>query len=118
MLELLLRSGIWTRLKARRFNSVAYDRALKNAPEFIEAENNYRALLAETEWAVTKCQDMTGEYRDSCDRQISADYENRAELAKLLGAEEAKLRMASWRSKLQAIQDGLFVRELFVCQPM
>jgi cyclopropane fatty-acyl-phospholipid synthase-like methyltransferase len=99
-------------------NSVAYDRALKNAPEFIEAENNYRALLAETEWAVTKCQDMTGEYRDSCDRQISADCENRAELAKLLGAEEAKLRMASWRSKLQAIQDGLFVRELFVCQPM
>jgi cyclopropane fatty-acyl-phospholipid synthase-like methyltransferase len=99
-------------------SKTSYDRALKNAPEFIEAEDNYRVLLEESGWAVTEWQDLTGEYGDSCDRQISADNENRAELAKLLGVEETKLRMASWRSKLQAIQDGLFVRELFVCQPI
>jgi ubiquinone/menaquinone biosynthesis C-methylase UbiE len=99
-------------------SSFAYDRALENAPEFIEAEENYRVLLEETGWAVTGSQDLTGEYRDSCDRQISADYESRTELAELLGAAESKLRLASWRSKLQAIEDGLFVRELFVCQPM
>ena len=97
---------------------ISYDRALKNAPEFIETEDNYPLLLEETEWAVTQWQDLTDEYRDSCDRQISADYESRAELAELFGAEDSKVRLAKWRSKLQGIEDGLFVRELFVCQPM
>ncbi len=103
---------------APRLGCSDYDRALENAPEFIEAEENYRVLLEETGWSVTECQDLTDEYRDSCDRQISADNENRAELADLLGAEESKLRLANWHSKLQAVEDGLFVRELFVCKPM
>lgn len=47
-----------------------------------------------------------------------ADVESREQLAQLLGAEDAKLRLAKWRSKFQAIEDGLFVRELFVCQPI
>lgn len=99
-------------------SKIPYDRALVNAPEFIESEENYRVLLDETGWAVTEWQDLTGEYRDSCDRQVSADIESREELAELLGTVESNVRLAKWRSKLQAIKDGLFVRELFVCQPM
>ena len=94
----------------------ALARALDNAPEFIEAEDNYRALLEETGWLVTEWLDLTSEYRESCGRQIDADYESRAELAELFGAEEARTRLEKWHSKLQAINDGLFVRELFVCK--
>ena len=99
-------------------SQIAYDQALKNAPEFIETEEDYRVLIKETGWAVTEWQDLTGEYRDSCDRQIDADCASRTELEKLFGTQETKVRLANWRSKLQAIEDGLFVRDLFVCKPM
>lgn len=97
-------------------NRSAHARALDNAPEFIETETNYQTLLEETGWAVTERTDLTDEYRDSCARQITADNENRAELAELFGENGAKVRLASWRSKLLAIEDGLFQRELFVCE--
>ncbi len=103
---------------ATGLSKTSYNRAVKNAPEFVETEDSYRVLLAASGWAVTEWQDLTGEYRDSCQRQINADYDSRAELAELLGAKETKQRLAKWRLKLRAIQDGLFVRELFVCKPI
>jgi len=94
----------------------AHARALANAPEFVETESSYHALLKETGWDVIERIDLTGEYRDSCARQIDADCEFHTELVELLGVDEANARLVNWRSKLQAIEDGLFVRELFVCE--
>lgn len=92
-------------------------RALDNAPEFIEAESHYRTLLEETGWVVTEVLDQTNEYRDSCARQINADMACQQQLADLLGSNQANERLEGWRSKLLAIQDGLFLRELYVCRP-
>lgn len=94
----------------------ARTRALENAPDFIAAETPYRVLLRETGWDVIDWTNLTSEYRESCARQIDADCENRAELEDLFGEIAAKERLANWRSKLHAIEDGLFVRELFVCE--
>lgn len=102
---------------ARGLSPSSHARALKNAPEFIEAETSYQVHLEKTGWAVARWFDLTNEYRDSCARQIKADDEYHAELGELLGPNEAAVRLKSWRSKLRAIDDGLFVRELFVCEP-
>ncbi|MGE4610013.1 MAG: methyltransferase domain-containing protein [Paracoccaceae bacterium] len=96
--------------------SSAYDRALKNAPQFIETDTSYNDFLEATGWVTMDCHDLTSDYRDSCARQIDADLESGRELADLFGAEETALRLANWRSKLRAIDDGLFKRELFVCR--
>lgn len=95
----------------------AHTRALENAPDFVETNASYPALLSATGWELLDRQDLTSAYRDSCARQIDADVDSQSELADLLGTEEAADRLAQWRSKLQAIEDGLFVRELLVCRP-
>lgn len=96
-------------------SEAAYERALANAPDFVEAEASYAALLEESGWRPTDYQDLTNAYRDSCARQICADEDFEEGLAELLGRDQAKERLEGWRSKLRAIDDGLFRRELFVC---
>lgn len=97
-------------------SSSAHIRALKNAPDFVGTAVSYPDLLSETGWSLMERQDLTKAYRDSCARQIEADGDSHAELADLLGAEVVANRLAQWHSKLSAIEDALFVRELFVCQ--
>jgi ubiquinone/menaquinone biosynthesis C-methylase UbiE len=94
----------------------AHAKALANAPKFVETESSYHALLEETGWDVIERIDLTGEYCESCARLIDADCDFHTELAELLGVEEANARLVSGRSNLKAIEDGLFLRELFVCE--
>lgn len=93
----------------------SYERALANAPEFIEADTSYSILLEETGWHQAELFDLTQAYRDSCSRQISSDEEFQDGLTAILGRQQAAERLENWRSKLRAIDDGLFRRELFVC---
>ncbi len=92
-------------------------RAIANAPEFVETEADYRSLLESTGWRLEKWNDLTEDYAQSCARQIEADTSRQDQLAELLGSSEARERLAGWHSKLGAIRDGLFLRELFVCRP-
>jgi hypothetical protein len=92
-------------------------RALASAPEFVEAEDNYLTLLNASGWQVSDQTDLTGDYENSCARQIEADIAMQKDLAELLGPRQAEERLARWHSKLAAIRDGLFLRELFVCRP-
>lgn len=96
-------------------SSAAHKRALANAPDFVETEASYTTLLEESGWRPADYQDLTNAYRASCARQICADEEFKEGLAQLLGRDEAEERLESWRSKLRAIDDGLFRRELFIC---
>ena len=93
----------------------SYERALANAPEFIESDTSYSILLEETGWHQAELFDLTQAYRDSCSRQISSDEEFQDGLTAILGRQQAAERLENWRSKLRAIDDGLFRRELFVC---
>ena len=99
-------------------STTQFERAIENAPEFAKADTDYHSLLKQTGWHVADWSDLTNEYAESCVRQIEADTENQIELEALLGAQETSARMSNWLSKLDAIGDGLFLRELFVCQPM
>ena len=93
----------------------ARKRALANAPDFVEADASYSILLEKSGWRQTHYKDLTGAYRASCVRQIRAGEEFHEGLVQLLGRDQAKERLEGWRSKLRAIDDGLFRRELFVC---
>lgn len=94
-----------------------YARAIANAPEFVETNTGYRDLLRQTGWQLDTVTDLTEEYAQSCARQIAADEHSRADLEALLGLHEADARMENWHAKLDAILDGLFRRELFLCDP-
>jgi cyclopropane fatty-acyl-phospholipid synthase-like methyltransferase len=95
----------------------AYRRAVENGPDFIETEGDYRDLLADTGWVVTSCENITDEYAASCHRQIDADIIHKNELVALIGPDEYEERLAGWRSKLIAVNEGLLRREIFVAAP-
>ena len=98
-------------------SNARYERAIANAPEFTETEIDYRSLLEQTGWRVIEWSYLTNDYRESCVHQIEADKENHGELEVLLGPQETRERLTNFHAKLDAISDGLFLRELFVCQP-
>jgi SAM-dependent methyltransferase len=95
-----------------------HTRALNNAPEFVEADQDYPTLLKAAGWEVSEKVDQTGDYEDSCVRQVEADKSYAHELGELLGPREAAERLANWHFKLSAVRDGLCVRDLFVCRPI
>ncbi len=98
-------------------STVERARALADAPQFAESDCDYEALLSETGWQVTRKADLTEAYRLSCARQIEADRIHRVELIGLIGLQAAEERMASWSGKISVIEDGLLLREQYVCRP-
>lgn len=94
-----------------------YSRALANGPDFIAMDGRYEKLLDSAGWAIDQHIDLTADYEESCARQLDADLARMDELAELFGKDEIEERIASWRSKLSTIREGLFLRELFLCKP-
>ncbi len=92
-------------------------RARANGPEFTETRDGYATLLERTGWALENHIDLTKHYEESCALQLQADIEHRVALEELLGADDTAERIAHWRTKCEAIRDGLFLRELFFCRP-
>jgi cyclopropane fatty-acyl-phospholipid synthase-like methyltransferase len=94
-----------------------YGRALEAAPEFGEVEADYPTLLGQTGWTVTDSTNVTEGYASWTHRQIQADREFKNELEALLGVTEFADRLADWRSQLDAIEEGLLRRDLFMAIP-
>ena len=94
-----------------------YRRALEAAPEYGEVETDYPTLLRQTGWTVTDSTNVTEGYASWTRRQIQADGEFKDELEALLGVTEFADRLAGWRSQLDAIEEGLLRRDLFVAIP-
>lgn len=99
-------------------SSEDHRRAVENGPEFIESDTEYPALLAQTGWTILDHQDLTMDYAASCRRQLRADDERKDALTALIGATEYSERQAGWQSKIEALEDGLLRRELFVATPI
>jgi len=95
----------------------SHARAVRHAPDYVESESDYPAMLAATGWKITGHEDLTEGYIASGKHQIEADEDHREGLETLLGRAEAAERLADWRVKLAAMSDGLYLRELFVAAP-
>ena len=95
-----------------------FERAVAAGPPFVEAETDYRSMLAQSKWRLVACDDVTAAFADTMERQIQADRNNRDALTEFLGAGPYDERVIEWRSKFDTITDGLLRRELFVVEPV
>ena len=94
-----------------------YERAAERGPPFVKAEADYTTLLERAGWSIEDCVDLTRIYADSVARMIG-EFESRAEtLSELLGTTEYDARLARRRGSLEAVEDGLHRRELFIATP-
>ena len=94
-----------------------YARAVERGPPLVKAQGDYPSLLERAGWHIEDRVDLTAGYAHSVSRMI-AEFETRAEtLSDLLGTTEYRERLARRRRSLEAIEDGLHQRELFVATP-
>jgi hypothetical protein len=95
-----------------------YRQGIASGPEFVETNQDYESLLADTKWVVSEKHDITPAYSVSCSRQLEADMEHISELMALLGQDIFEERIESWRIKLAALARGLLRREFFLVAPI
>ena len=92
-------------------------RAIENGPEFIASDDTYTNMLDQSGWKIINHKDLTKAYSTSCERQLLADELHQEELVSLIGKNEYLERVSGWRNQLEAIQDGLFLREQYSAVP-
>jgi cyclopropane fatty-acyl-phospholipid synthase-like methyltransferase len=102
---------------AADLSQTQYRRAITDGPEFVEAEADYATLLGETGWLIVERRDITLDYAATCSRQLQADKKFKSTLEALIGTSASAERLSEWRSQLEAIEDGLLRRELFLARP-
>lgn len=88
--------------------------ALETAPEFVESDADYPALLAETGWAVLKRRDLTKTLMKSCRQRTRIEHELRADILPLMGAADFDARQTKMRRRFPALERGHLRRDLFV----
>jgi len=91
-------------------------RAVEAAPEFVESDMDYPALIAITGWTMLERRDMTAGFLLSCRQRMSMEEKRRGELLPLIGPAEFDARQARLRSRLPILEKGHLRRELFVVQ--
>jgi ubiquinone/menaquinone biosynthesis C-methylase UbiE len=92
-------------------------RAVENGPEFVISDDDYPSLLDQTGWKTINCQDLTSAFAATCKRQLEADEAQKEQLATIMSKNEVSERLAGWRAKFAAINDGLLRREQFLVVP-
>ena len=92
-------------------------RAIELGPPFVEAASDYPTMLGESGWRIVDGEDLTGEYALTMGLYLR-EYETQAnELEKLMGKEEFAARVTRMQAKIEATNEGLFRRELYVVFP-
>ena len=91
-----------------------YRKAVASGPEFVESDSDYPTLLSETGWSAVDTEDLTTALGASYRRQLDADLARQGELTALLGAAAYDERIAMWRGKGCAVEEGLLRRARFV----
>ena len=92
-------------------------RAIESGPQFIESDNDYHIMLDQAGWKIISCEDFTVAHAASIRRQLEADESQANELILLVGERAFAERVARWRVKLEAIDDGLTRRTLLLARP-
>lgn len=92
------------------------ENTLGTAPEFVESEIDYLAMLEQSGWSVIDNQDLSAAYAASCHRQVKAMKENKDDYITITGAADYDDRLNRYTSKFAALEDGRLRRELFVAE--
>jgi len=92
--------------------------AVESAPEFVEAEADYRSLLEATEWKILDRRNVTAAFARSCTARLRLEQAERDVLLPLIGADELDRREQLFGRRIAALERGLLKRELFLVAPI
>ena len=90
----------------------------ERGPEFIETSKDYPDLLQEAGWSIFRRDELTDRFQQTYEAQLAADEAHQAELAQLLGRAETEERLNMWRTKADAVRQGVIKRDAFWCCPV
>ena len=102
---------------ANGLKGTAMERAVQAGPEFIHSETHYPSMLHTAGWQIIQQDDITRAFCASIERMIAAEEKQSESLRALRGNEANEIAQANWRYKLQAVTDGLILREFFSVVP-
>lgn len=97
--------------------SVDHLRALELGPPFVDTVTDYPTMLGESGWRIVDCEDLTREYAFTMERYLQEYEAQFNELENLMGKEESAAHVTRMRAKIEATNEGLFCRELYVVTP-
>jgi ubiquinone/menaquinone biosynthesis C-methylase UbiE len=90
--------------------------AVEAGPPFVEAPEDYSAMLAAAEWEVVERLDVTTEFSRALAASVAAMSSRAEALTAAMGAEEFSDRMRRRQAALAAVRAGLLKRECYLAQ--
>lgn len=91
--------------------------AVETAPEFVETDMDYPAMLEATDWQILERHDFTATFAQSCRARLRLEQEAREVLLPVAGAAELDRRLTLFSRRLTALGRQLLKRELFLVVP-
>ena len=89
-------------------------RVLETGPPYVEAPDDYAALLRVANWRILDRIDVTNEFLRSIELRNAAMEATKDAVVALLGIEEFQTRAQRRQATRSAVADGLLKREIFV----
>ena len=96
----------------------AMERAVQAGPEFIRSEAHYHSMLQSAGWQIIQQDDITEAFCASIERMIAAEAKQSESLRALRGDDANETAQVNWLYKLQAVADGLILRDFFSVVPV
>lgn len=94
-----------------------HQHAVEYGPPFVDSASDYSAMLHGSGWRIMDRVDITDAYARTSRRYLAELESHRSQLEDFLGAEESAANATRMRTKIEAIGEGMFRRELFVTAP-
>ena len=91
-----------------------YREALEAGPPFVETPDSYTSLLKTTGWELLSKTDLTPQYLAATLRLVKGLEAGATELPEVLGPEVYGEQLSRRRRQVNAIEQGLLVREMFL----
>jgi ubiquinone/menaquinone biosynthesis C-methylase UbiE len=102
---------------AQGLSGTAYQQAAAAGPPFKETEVGYPALLEQTGWQATRCDDLSAEYARAVHRMLREEETHATTLVEALGEGEFAEVLTRRRRTAHALDRGLLRRELIGAIP-
>jgi hypothetical protein len=90
--------------------------AMESGPRFMESEEDYAALLAQSRWSLQERIDLTAVYLSSMRSELDGMKARADALVQVFGQDEFTRRVGRQQAAVAAIDAGFVRRELFVAQ--
>ena len=94
-----------------------YERAIEGGPSFMATKDTYPELLRKSGWDLVDHTDLTTEFLNTLKVMLNNELDFEDDLEKLLGKDEASMRLNRTRTYINSLEQGLIRRELFHAVP-